>query len=684
VQKTVRQIFGATIRIDWSQFDGPAALRCTIGVLIPLVAGLLFGQPLVSAFGVVGAMSVGFGSFQGAYRSRATVMVLAAFGMAVSVFIGSVAGHSDVAEIAAATVSAFIGGLLVALGPSAAFVGLQSVVAVLIASGFPADAAGAAIRAAIVLGGGLVQTLLVVLIWPLRRFSVERQTIAAAYRSLGRYASNLPAGGGVAPEPHTFASIVPPIEDPHPFSNGGAVLVFQALFDEAERIRASLASIAAEQRRLSATAPSCTNAMPPLYGRALIEIAEALEHERDPAEGDAPIWEPIDQCLATLPPSAAVDALLGQIRAAWRTASLLTSNSKPPSPPPRFTPLRPRPPIRDALTTLRVNLTLDSTACRHALRLAVAIAVTATIYRLMHLQRGYWMPMTALLVLKPDFHDTFARGIARIAGTILGAGIATLIVREFAPGTPVLATLVLAFVWSCYAVFRVNYALFTVCVTGYVVFILMLSGVGEMTAATTRAIDTIAGGALALAIYAIWPTWAATTVRSSLAALLEAHGRYVAALLDSYVTSQKPDLHRLAELRAEARLARSNFEADAERMLVEPSRKGALGLRTTAGLIAALRRHALAALALHAGLERGIDRPSPAMAVLSDEMKTSLSILAEAVSTGTAPPPLPPLRQTQLALAKSVGPTLGEETDLMVDGVNTMAELLTRDAARHA
>jgi hypothetical protein len=30
---------------------------------------------------------------------------------------------------------------------------------------------------------------------------------------------------------------------------------------------------------------------------------------------------------------------------------------------------------------------------------------------------------------------------------------------------------------------------------------------------------------------------------------------------------------------------------------------------------------------------------------------------------------------------KSVGPTTGEETDLMVDGVNTMSDLLARDAA---
>src|SRR4029079_3416349 len=110
----------------------------------------------------------------------------------------------------------------------------------------------------------------------------------------------------------------------------------------------------------------------------------------------------------------------------------------------------------------------------------------------------------------------------------------------------------------CYAVFRVNYALFTVCVTGYVVFILRLSGVAEMTAATTRAIDTVECAALLLAIYPMWPTWAATTVRSSLAALLETHGRYVSGLLDSYVTPQEPDLARLAEVGSEATVVGSN------------------------------------------------------------------------------------------------------------------------------
>src|SRR4029077_8372396 len=152
-------------------------------------------------------------------------------------------------------------------------------------------------------------------------------------------------------------------------------------------------------------------------------------------------------------------------------------------------------------------------------------------------------------------------GAARIAGTIAGAALATLIVHLLVPGPGSLTPIVLACVWACYAVFRMNYALFTVCLTGYIVFILMMGGVAEMPAATTRALYTIEGGALALALYAIWPTWAASTVRASLGAMLDAHGAYVGALLGTYADPQTTDLDRLAELRADARLARSNAEA---------------------------------------------------------------------------------------------------------------------------
>src|SRR5262245_19533638 len=386
ILRGVRRILRSAIHVQWSQFEGLAALRCTVGVAIVLIAGLATGQPSVSAFGAVGAVSVGFGSFQGAYRSRAAVMLWAAFGMGLSIFIGSLAGASHLASIITATVIAFVSGLLVALGPSASFAGLPSVVAVLIATGFPTGVAGAAIRGLIVLGGGLVQTLLVVMIWPLRRFSAERRAIAAVYRSLAGYADQVPSAGVTAPEPYTLAGTLSPLADPQPFARRADVLVFQALLDEAERIRASLAALATQQRRLAESSVECARDLARNCGRALAEIAAALDAGREPRE-ETPIWRPIDACARQLAPSPVVDALLGQVRGAWRIAGAMTSEQLGPAP------ARPRPPgrgspVRDARITLRANLTLRSTAFRHALRLAVTIAIGTALYRYVHLQRG--------------------------------------------------------------------------------------------------------------------------------------------------------------------------------------------------------------------------------------------------------------------------------------------------------
>ena len=407
----------------------------------------------------------------------------------------------------------------------------------------------------------------------------------------------------------------------------------------------------------------------------LDEIAAAVEEGRAPREG-APLWASLEACARELPQAAPIDALLGQSRAAWRTAGTMTADAESPAPAARLAPLRRRPPVRDALTTLWANLTRHSTAFRHALRLSVTVGAATAVYRVWELPRGYWIPMTALLVLRPEFHDTFARGIARIAGTIGGAAVATLIVNVFNPGPAALTLLVLGFVWGCYALFRMNYATFTLCLTGYIVFILMLGGVAEMTAATTRALYTIEGGAFALCVYALWPTWAASTARESLGAMLDEHGAYVGVLLRGYADPRAIDLEELARIRTGARLARSNAEATVERMLAEPESRASIAPRVAVGLLAALRRHSLGALALHAGLDRGLSEPVRGMGQLTEEMTAALAQLAAAVRSGEAPAPLPPLRETQLALG-ATDALVGEETDLMVDSIKTIASLLS-------
>jgi uncharacterized membrane protein YccC len=54
------------------------------------------------------------------------------------------------------------------------------------------------------------------------------------------------------------------------------------------------------------------------------------------------------------------------------------------------------------LATLRANLSFESAAFRHAVRLAVYVAGGEAVARGLSLHRAYWLPMTVAIVLKPD------------------------------------------------------------------------------------------------------------------------------------------------------------------------------------------------------------------------------------------------------------------------------------------
>ena len=202
------------LHVETGLVEPGSALRCAVGVGVALGGALILNQPAAGVFLAVGAVSAGFGSFQGAYRSRAAIMLLAAAGMALSLFVGSLAGRSTIVDCAIAAAWGLGAGLLVAIGPAASFIGLQSTVAVLIATAYPADVTGAAGRALFVLAGGTIQTILVVMLWPLRRFHAERAVVSRVYNSLADYAESLAHTPDAPPEPHTLAGIRPLQTDP--------------------------------------------------------------------------------------------------------------------------------------------------------------------------------------------------------------------------------------------------------------------------------------------------------------------------------------------------------------------------------------------------------------------------------------------------------------------------------------
>ena len=106
--------------------------------------------------------------------------------------------------------------------------------------------------------------------------------------------------------------------------------------------------------------------------------------------------------------------------------------------------------------------------------------------------------------------------------------------------------------------------------------------------------------------------------------------------------------------------------------------------RTAVGLVGAARRNALAALSLHAGLERDVADALPAIRELASQVGSSLMSLATAVRERSGPPALSPLLQTQLALAMASDDAVSDEAALIVDSIDTMAELLAKDTSANA
>ncbi len=120
-------------------------------------------------------------------------------------------------------------------------------------------------------------------------------------------------------------------------------------------------------------------------------------------------------------------------------------------------------------------------------------------------------------------------------------------------------------------------------------------------------------------------------------------------------------------------------------MVGEPVRAKAVSERAALAILAASRRFGVASLTLQARLARAASVAHDALAILADDFDAALRTLAGALRRQADPPPLPRLRDAQIALKgvldRNPDPQLASlvsETDLMVDSVNAIADVLHR------
>ena len=334
----LRRSLGGLRRLDRSQLTPVEALRVTVGVVLPLVLAVAAGRPGDGVAAAAGALSVGFASFQGVYRTRVRAMVLTAVGMAVSTLVGGMVGGRPVLLVVLTAVWALGAGLLTALGPPGTVIGLQCTVALIIVADFTMTPAQALGRAALVLAGGLLQTLLVVGLWPLRTRGQERRAVAEAFAALGRYAAD-GAAPGILPTPTRSPRRRRRSPMPTRWARTRSCRRFRALLNLAERARVDIAALSRARVQLGLLGRDADAAVVDQLlasaERVLTGIGDALATQGLPARAwrratapltttaTTPLTEPLRGGTALeerLPPHVAAVSrgLRGQLRAAAR------------------------------------------------------------------------------------------------------------------------------------------------------------------------------------------------------------------------------------------------------------------------------------------------------------------------------------------------------------------------------
>ncbi len=724
---TSAAVLRRTLRIERAKLSPANALLCAASISIPLAAGEALGHPGSGAAVAGGAFLTSFPSFVEGYRKRAVAMLLASVGVAAGHFVGALAAHGTVATVTVTTVAGFVAGFLVVLGPGPAIVGVVSLLSLLVAGQLPTTVGGALVTSALVLVGGLFQTALLVAAWPLERFPVERRVLGRTYRTLADYAADLGTGSREVPDPDILANAQRALDDPQPFLRRHAVVEFRALYDEALRIRSRLTALCQDRARLDdagAVEPVArVSAVATAAAEVLQDVAAALEGRHPPTRlaasrrrlrqaaddlergaevtararrPDAPAAASSEEAPEGVPDDAVADAvadataLLGQLRSVVRMVTTPTDDrGADPAVHDRAPELRWHASVgrlRLVAVELRANLALSSSACRHAIRLAVSLGLATSLYRVLPGTRSYWVPVTVLMVLRPDFSTTFVRGLGRVGGTLGGAVLATLLAATLHPGPAALTVLVVIMAWGAFTFYAANYGVYAIFLTALVVFLVAFGGVPANSAVADRALDTAIGGALALLAYAVWPTWESTGIPQRLARLVDAESRFGTMILRAYADPTEPDPSGLEAARRAAALARSNAEASVTRMLGEPSHRGPIDAQLALGIVSGVHRYVLAAVTLFVHLPDGARRPLPPLDCLADDLDAAMRCVASSIRTGDPPPRLS-VRRAHVVFTRAIDergrrcadPDAGAlvtETDLMVDSVDGMAELL--------
>lgn len=227
---------------------------------------------------------------------------------------------------------------------------------------------------------------------------------------------------------------------------------------------------------------------------------------------------------------------------------------------------------------LVTNFNFDSAIFRHSLRLALVVLVGYLIGAYFSVQNSYWILLTIVVIMRPNYGLTKQRTRKRIVGTLIGGALAIGIVI-ITQNTAVYAVLGILSLTLAFSLIQRNYTTAAMFITLSIIFIYALLQPEVLNVIQFRVIDTLIGAGLAaFGNLILWPKWESQNLNSVIADSVNANLEYLEEIDSYYHKKDKlPISYKLA--RKKAFLEMGTLSGAFQRMTQEPkSRQKKLAL----------------------------------------------------------------------------------------------------------
>ncbi|NIY65692.1 FUSC family protein [Streptomyces malaysiensis] len=624
------------LAIERTRTEPLVAVRAACGVALVVGVALWLGSPTLAVSAAFGAFSAGIATFQRSWRPRPWLALAAASGLAVSTFLGYLAAAHTLTFVIMLAVWTLMTGMSWAVGPVSGLVSTQMVAVMLITVTLPTSTMGALGHALLVGLGGVVQAALIV-IFPVRPWGVQRDALADALAGVADYARRL-RYDPVAPfdpkplmEARGAAALTPRQARRRPRQLRG----YRVL---AERIRPVLASLADPVVGAPEEGPERDRVRELLAatGTVLDSVAHAIRHGtpvRVPSEAMSVLRMPEDG------PKLSGAARRAALRLFSLVADVVEASDEPVEEVSaegrtvhRFLP---RPGIAGtaamALRAVHREARWSSPVLRHAVRLCAVSVSGYLLSTALPLGHAYWAPLTSTMVLRPDFAQTYSRGVARFLGTLAGVLVGGGVVALVHPGPSVSAALAVLAVLAMYLLLRTGFIVTSACVSAYVVFLLSIAGEAWGQTVQARVALTLLGGLLAMVAYAVFPAWETPRLRDRLANWLAANGAFATAVFDAYAHPADRRPRQVRDALLDARAARAAWEQSEAQAHREPVRHRGLSRAAARAAQTALSMMGRTVMLLEAHLPERDAAPTEEAGEFAAALRQSMPEAVEAV-----------------------------------------------------